>query len=223
MKNSITFKEYIEKINIKDSTVITIGNFDGLHRGHMELIHKTIELAEAEDLLSVVFSYEVHPQNVLYRKLVHLIMPAEEKERILQEKGIFMVLQVPFDESLQNQTAFQFCDEVLIKRLKAKYLVMGEDAFLPTFFLYCLSKQKGSVAPKEVTSIEKSTSSRFKLCSIARLTAMQSSIPTPWSPSITTRMALSFDMVKSIKNKLSFSFNTLSIKLLTLSLKFIIL
>ena len=128
MKNSITFKEYIEKINIKDSTVITIGNFDGLHRGHMELIHKAIELAEAEDLLSVVFSYEVHPQNVLYRKLVHLIMPAEEKERILQEKGIFMVLQVPFDESLQNQTAFQFCDEVLIKRLKAKYLVMGEDA-----------------------------------------------------------------------------------------------
>ncbi len=128
MQNAITFKEYIEKINIKESSVVTIGNFDGLHRGHMELIHKTMELAEKENLLSIVFSYEVHPQNVLYKKLVHLIMPAQQKERILQEEGIFMVLQVPFDESLQNQTAFQFCDEVLIKKLKTKYLVMGEDA-----------------------------------------------------------------------------------------------
>lgn len=128
MQNSITFKEYIERIHIKENSVITIGNFDGLHRGHMELIRRTVELAEKEKLISIVFSYEVHPQNVLYKKLVHLIMPPEEKERILFEKGVYTVLQVPFDEGLQSQTAFRFCDEVLIKKLKAKYLVMGEDA-----------------------------------------------------------------------------------------------
>ncbi|MDO5062325.1 MAG: riboflavin biosynthesis protein RibF [Peptostreptococcaceae bacterium] len=128
MQNSITFKEYIERIHIKDHSVITIGNFDGLHRGHMELIDRTVKIAEQEGLISIVFSYEVHPQNVLYKKLVYLIMSPEEKERILFEKGIYTVLQVPFDEGLQSQTAFQFCDEVLIKKLKAKYLVMGEDA-----------------------------------------------------------------------------------------------
>ncbi|MDO4710881.1 MAG: riboflavin biosynthesis protein RibF [Peptostreptococcaceae bacterium] len=128
MHNSITFKEYIERIQIKDHSVITIGNFDGLHRGHMELIDRTVEIAKREDLISIVFSYEVHPQNVLYKKLVYLIMPPEEKERILFEKGIYTVLQVPFDEGLQTQTALRFCDEVLIKKLKAKYLVMGEDA-----------------------------------------------------------------------------------------------
>lgn len=128
MQNSISFREYIERINIKRNSVITIGNFDGLHRGHMELIKKTIQIAEEHNLISIVFSYEVHPQNVLYQKMVHLIMSQEEKERILSEQGIEVVLQVPFDEILQNQTAYQFCDEVLIGKLKAKYLVMGEDA-----------------------------------------------------------------------------------------------
>lgn len=128
MGNTITFKEYMDRIYVKENTVVTIGNFDGLHLGHMELINKTIEIAKKEKLLSVVFSYEVHPLNVLYNKLVYLLMPAEEKERILAEKGIFMVLQVPFDEGLQNLSAIQFCDDILIKKLKAKYLVMGEDA-----------------------------------------------------------------------------------------------
>ncbi len=128
MQNSITFREYIGKISVKENSVVAIGNFDGLHLGHMKLIDRAVELAEQEDLLSIVFSYEVHPKHVLYRKLVYLIMPAEEKERILSEKGIFMILHAPFDETLRNQTAYEFCDEVLIKILKIKYLILGEDA-----------------------------------------------------------------------------------------------
>lgn len=128
MQNSISFKEYINRINIKRNSVVTIGNFDGLHLGHMQLIERTVEIAQKEDLISIIFSYEVHPQNVLYKKLVHLIIPHEEKEKILVEKGIDNVLFAPFDESLQNQTARQFCDDVLIDKLKTKYLVMGEDA-----------------------------------------------------------------------------------------------
>ncbi len=128
MDSSISFKEYIDKINIKRKSVVTIGNFDGLHLGHMQLIDRTVEIAERENLLSIIFSYEVHPLNVLYKKLVHIIMPHEEKERILFEKGINTVLFAPFDESLQNQSARQFCDEVLIDRLKAQYLIMGQDA-----------------------------------------------------------------------------------------------
>ena len=128
MHNSISFKEYLNRINIKRNSVVTIGNFDGLHLGHMQLIERTVEIARQEDLISIIFSYEVHPQNVLYKKLVHLIIPHEEKEKILVEKGIDNVLFVPFDESLQSQSARQFCDEVLIDKLKAKYLVMGADA-----------------------------------------------------------------------------------------------
>ncbi len=128
MDSTITFKEYIDKIKVNGNSVVTIGNFDGLHLGHMTLIDKTIEIAEKNDLLSIVFSYDVHPQNVLYKKLVHIIMPSEEKEKILSDKGIFMVLQAPFDKTLQTQSAFEFCDNILIKKLKAKFLVMGEDA-----------------------------------------------------------------------------------------------
>lgn len=128
MQNSMTFKEYINRIHIQEDSVITIGNFDGLHRGHMELIRQTVRIAEKEKLIPIVFSYEVHPKNVLYKQMVHLIMPQDEKERILFNAGMKHVLHVPFDEGLQQQGAHQFCDEVLIKKLCAKCLVMGEDA-----------------------------------------------------------------------------------------------
>lgn len=128
MTESISFQEYISRIQIQKPSVVTIGNFDGLHRGHMELIDYTAELARKREMHAVVFSYEVHPKSVLYEKLVHLIIPQEEKQQLLFERGMDTVLFAPFDESLRNQSAEQFCDEVLIGRLNCKVLVMGEDA-----------------------------------------------------------------------------------------------
>src|SRR5690606_17909398 len=72
---------------------------------------------------------------------------------------------------------------------------------LPIFFLYCLGYCSGDAAPAEVTSRAKSSSSRSRLCSMARLMSMQSCRLTPRSPSRMTRILLSAPMVKSIKNR----------------------
>lgn len=124
----MTFLEYIETISINGQTVVTIGNFDGLHLGHMELINKAVSLGRKYSLESIAFTYDIHPLSYLYSKAVHLLMSNEDKEEILISKGIDRVLHVPFDEEIRNMTSQEFCDLVLVEKLKAKHLVMGADS-----------------------------------------------------------------------------------------------
>ncbi|MGB5822875.1 MAG: bifunctional riboflavin kinase/FAD synthetase [Proteocatella sp.] len=124
----MTFLEYIEMIQVTGETVVTIGNFDGLHLGHMELIKKAVEVSRENNIQSIAFTYDIHPLSFLYSKAVHLLMSNEDKEQILIEKGIDRVLHVPFDEQIRNMTSQEFCDLILIKKLKTRHLVMGADA-----------------------------------------------------------------------------------------------
>lgn len=124
----MTFLEYIEIIQVIGETVVTIGNFDGLHLGHMELIRKTVELSRENKMESIAFTYDIHPLSFLYSKAVHLLMSNEDKEEILISKGIDRVLHVPFDEQIRNMTSKEFCDLILIEKLKTRHLVMGADA-----------------------------------------------------------------------------------------------
>lgn len=124
----MTFLEYIETIQVTGETVVTIGNFDGLHLGHMELIRKAVELSHENEIQSIAFTYDIHPLSFLYSKAVHLLMSNEDKEEILISKGIDRVLHVPFDEEIRNMTSQEFCDGVLIEKLKTRHLVMGADA-----------------------------------------------------------------------------------------------
>lgn len=124
----MTFFEYINNIELKKDTVVTIGNFDGLHLGHMELINKAVELGKTNNLTSIAFTYDVHPLSFLYSKLIHLLMERDEKKEILKSKGIDRVLFAPFDEEICSMTSQEFVDEVLVKKLKAKHLVMGADS-----------------------------------------------------------------------------------------------
>lgn len=124
----MTFLEYIETIQVTGETVVTIGNFDGLHLGHMELIKKAVEVSRQNNIQSVAFTYDIHPLSFLYSKAVHLLMSNEDKEQILIAKGIDTVLHVPFDEHIRNMNSEEFCDLILIKKLRVRHLVMGADA-----------------------------------------------------------------------------------------------
>lgn len=124
----MTFLEYIDMIEITRDTVVTMGNFDGLHLGHMQLIKKAVRIGKRENLESIAFTYDIHPLNFLYSKSVHLLMSKEDKDSILHSRGIDRVLHVPFDEEIRGMSSEEFCDIILVKKLRAKHLVMGEDA-----------------------------------------------------------------------------------------------
>lgn len=109
-------------------TVITIGTFDGVHLGHQKIIRKLTESAQKDGLLSAIFTFFPHPRMVVRQddtlKLIHTLY---EKKQIIQSLGIDLLITHPFDASFAQMTAEKFVEELLVKRLKAKKVIIGYD------------------------------------------------------------------------------------------------
>lgn len=113
-------------IGLPESSV-TIGKFDGIHLGHQQLIAETIESAEEHSLIPVVVTFDRHPHSILSpgTEPQALIGPMQKAE-LLEEAGIELVLNLPFDEYLSKLTPEQFVKTVLVDALKARIVTIGE-------------------------------------------------------------------------------------------------
>ena len=109
-------------------TVITVGNFDGVHLGHKSLLQRVKERAKEKKLKSLVLSFYPHPINVLSPSQApcELTDLYERSELILQE-GIEDVVFIKFDKNFATLSAEEFIREVIVQRLKCKHLVVGYD------------------------------------------------------------------------------------------------
>ena len=88
----------IEKIDTIKESVVTIGNFDGLHRGHQVLIKKATEYAKANNISSVVFTFKNHPVNYFRPGSIKNIITSEEKIKILKSMGVDYVINILLDK-----------------------------------------------------------------------------------------------------------------------------
>ncbi len=107
-------------------TAVTLGKFDGLHRGHERLIKKVIELAGKEDLESVVCSFNMIPF-FESRKIEREILMTKEEQRLRLEGRIDTLVDCPFTEALRMIPAEDFIRDVLAGLFHAAYVVVGED------------------------------------------------------------------------------------------------
>jgi riboflavin kinase/FMN adenylyltransferase len=107
---------------------VTIGKFDGIHLGHQALLAETLSLAEDHLLVPAVITFDRHPGVVLNPagEVAPLFCPTQKNE-LLEEAGIGVVITLPFDEALAQLSAKQFVEEVLVKGLSAKAVVVGSD------------------------------------------------------------------------------------------------
>ncbi|SHG93760.1 bifunctional riboflavin kinase/FAD synthetase [Tepidibacter thalassicus] len=117
----------LNEINLKNDTVVTIGNFDGVHIGHQNIIDKTKLIAKEKNLKSVLFTFSNHPINFFTDNSLKNLMTVEDKYNFIKNMGIDIVLLIPFNESIIKLTPDEYVKEILIKRLKAKELVVGHD------------------------------------------------------------------------------------------------
>jgi riboflavin kinase/FMN adenylyltransferase len=108
----------------RDRSVVTIGTFDGVHLGHRALLERTRELAAARGLSSVVLTFPRPPQNYLGRPKP-LLMPAEKRKALLT-KHVDQVVVVEFPE-IQPLSPREFVTQILLERLRAAAVVVGED------------------------------------------------------------------------------------------------
>jgi riboflavin kinase/FMN adenylyltransferase len=100
--------------------IVSVGNFDGVHRAHRHVIDEIVRRAKAGKAQSVVVTFEPHPSRILRPDHnLKLLTPAPEKLRLLEATGIDAVLLLPFTRDLSLMTPHQFAHEILKKRLHA--------------------------------------------------------------------------------------------------------
>ena len=108
-------------------SVITLGKFDGLHRGHRKLLNRVLELSGEHKWTSVMFTFAVSPYTLTKDQKHKVLLTNEERCRMLEDTGLDWLIECPFDDHLMHMPAEVFVEELLVKRLKAACLVIGPD------------------------------------------------------------------------------------------------
>lgn len=110
------------------ASVVTIGKFDGLHVGHMELVRVAVEIGQDERLESIVVTFDRHPHEVLNPQDAPIALAfSSARNRLLAAAGIDRVEVLAFTEQLASLTPEQFVDQVLVAQLHARAVVVGSD------------------------------------------------------------------------------------------------
>lgn len=110
------------------NAAITIGNFDGVHKGHQLLLGKVRQKADAIGGTAVAMTFDPHPVRVLKKNSPpqHITL-YEQKTELLAQTGLDFLIRVPFTEKFASIPAADFVDEWLIKRIGMKVIVVGKD------------------------------------------------------------------------------------------------
>jgi riboflavin kinase/FMN adenylyltransferase len=109
-------------------TVLTIGTFDGVHIGHKKIIDRLTKTAQSEGLESVVLTFFPHPRMVLQQNSdIKLLNTIEEKQQLLAQIGLDILIIHPFDKTFSELSAEEFVKDILIDKLHIKKIIIGYD------------------------------------------------------------------------------------------------
>ncbi|WP_043447490.1 bifunctional riboflavin kinase/FAD synthetase [Arthrobacter sp. L77] len=109
-------------------SVLTLGNFDGVHRGHQRVLQQVVEAARQRSAAAVVVSFDPHPAQV-HRpdSAPELIMGLDDRVETLAETGIDALLMMHYTLDLASNSPEEFVERVFVRALKAKAVVIGHD------------------------------------------------------------------------------------------------
>tara|TARA_Y100001970_G_C14255491_1_gene875050 strand:+ start:1608 stop:2537 length:930 start_codon:yes stop_codon:yes gene_type:complete len=107
---------------------LTIGNFDGIHKGHQILINRLLEESKDLKLKTAVLSFTPHPKKYFgYTSENFNIITQEEKLNFLKKMGLDIFIDFKFNENLANLNAEDFIKDIIIKKLNVKKIIVGSD------------------------------------------------------------------------------------------------
>jgi riboflavin kinase/FMN adenylyltransferase len=108
------------------STVVSVGNFDGVHRAHRNVLAEIIRRAKETKSKSVAITFDPHPTRILRPgNNLKLLTPLSEKLQLLEATGVDAALVLPFSRDLSLMTPHHFADEILQRGLKASEIHEG--------------------------------------------------------------------------------------------------
>ena len=100
----------IDKIPTHHTSVLTIGSFDGLHRGHQDIVNRTVHTAKGKQVPSVVVTFDPHPRHILNHEesKLPIILSLENKLTMLENLGVNETLVIPFTSEFSKISASDF-------------------------------------------------------------------------------------------------------------------
>ncbi len=113
---------------VLDASIITIGNFDGVHRGHSEIFKHLKQQSVERALPSVVVTFEPHPLKILSpQSAPMLITTFEQKSALIEQSGIDYLIVIPFSKELSQVPANDFVCNILCRSLGMRHIIIGHD------------------------------------------------------------------------------------------------
>lgn len=107
---------------------ITIGNFDGVHNGHRQIMRRVVGIARERGWKSAVLTFDPHPTKLVApARAPQLLTTPEQRARIIEELGIDEILILPFTAGIAKLTPEEFVREILAGKLKARTVLVGDN------------------------------------------------------------------------------------------------
>jgi riboflavin kinase/FMN adenylyltransferase len=108
-------------------TVLTIGNYDGVHLGHQKILSAVVKKAAEINGTSMVMTFDPHPVKVIApERNIRLLTTTEEKARLIESLGIHVLLLINFNKEFSSMLPDEFITEILIKKLNVSEVIVGD-------------------------------------------------------------------------------------------------
>ncbi len=110
------------------STILTIGNFDGVHLGHQSLFSLVKDVAAREGKKAVALTFQPHPLKLIFpERRLFLITPLDKKIQLIGKTGIDALVCAPFTQEFADLSAADFARQIIVERLGAHTVIVGDD------------------------------------------------------------------------------------------------
>ena len=128
MSEASVFRTLREASSELEEPVVTIGNFDGVHRGHQRIIRRARASADERGTRAVALTFDPHPVRYFRPEVAAFrLTTSAQRAKLLLDYGVDAVVELPFDEWLSSLEPSEFVDEILNGGLGARDVVVGED------------------------------------------------------------------------------------------------
>lgn len=117
----------IRQFQIEEPTVVTIGKFDGRHKGHQKLLRTMLGLREACGYKTAVFTFDMAPAGVVTGNKQTVITTNQERRNNMAKMGMDYLVEYPFDQSVAHMQPEEFVAQILVRQMHARAIVAGTD------------------------------------------------------------------------------------------------
>ena len=118
----------LKSYSSEKESILTIGTFDGVHIGHNKILKRLIQDSKKNNLSSLVMTFFPHPRMILNKSHeIKMIDTIDEKINLLEKTGLDNLIIHPFDNNFSKIRAKEFVEEILVKKLKIKEIIIGYD------------------------------------------------------------------------------------------------